>query len=204
MNFLEIISRGEYVIIALAVILIVVIIIWSIRVSVLKHEFRLSRTLMPRLRDYIMEGDLENALHLCQNIKGVGSLVIGCGVSYMGRPMPEIHSAMRLVNEANSSSLEKGSRWLYAFAVISPLIGLGGTLAGICNILQRVAQTGPVTDMAIIANEIAPSIITTCAGIVVGLFSYIAYICLDGYVAKAKQYISKLSIEFTDILNSPS
>lgn len=204
MTFWETVERGEYVMIALAVILIVIICIWWARAAVLGKESSSYPSLMQRLRDHITEGDLDNARNLCQASKSAGAKVIDTGVKYIGHPMLQLKSAMADVASIEKDSMGKGSIWLRAFAIISPLLGLGGTLVGIIDRLRDMGEMGGIADASVISAQIAPTIVTTVAGLGVGIFAIIAYTALDSKVENAKNKLDHLAVEFSDLLNEPS
>ena len=204
MNFWETITRGEYVMFALAVLLIIVVIIWAVRASKLSSLIKKNVSMMHRIRDYVVEGDLDNAIELCQNSPNPGSRVICAGLSRVGQHMSEVSSVMSTARDAEVGNLERGKRWIYAIAVMAPLIGAAGTLAGICDGLMELADAGAFADMALLGQEIAPTIVTTIAGLGVGVFAIFAYFCLDGTIDKTKSFLANLALEFEELLNEPS
>lgn len=204
MNFWETITRGEYVMFALAVLFILVIIIWIVRATKLSSLINKNLSMMHRIRDYVVEGDLDNAIEFCQANPSPGARIICAGLTRVGQNMAEISTVMLTAREAESSNLEKGKRWINAIAIMAPLIGAAGTLAGICDGLIELADAGAFADMALLGQEIAPTIVTTIVGLGVGVFSIFAYYCLEGAIDKTKSSLASLALEFEDLLNEPS
>lgn len=204
MTFWETVERGEYVMIALAVILIIVICIWWVRGARLGKERKSYAPLMQRLRDLIMEGDVENARQLCDNSVNAGGRVLAVGIKLIGKPMADLTSAIQDMANLEKEKMSRGLVWLRAFAVISPLLGLGGTLVGVIDRLRDIGLMGELADISHLCQEIAPTIITTVAGLGVGIFSIIAFTCLDASIDGSRNRLSELTLEFTELLNEPS
>lgn len=204
MTFWETVERGEYVMIALAVLFIIIICIWCIRGVKLRKERKSNEPLMYRVRDHVMEEDFDNARLFCQALHSPGSRLVNIGLHLVGHPVFEISSDLESIANIEKEEMAKGSRWLRSIAVISPLLGLGGTLVGIIDRLRDLGEMGGIVDISMLCNAIAPTIVTTVAGLGVGIFSLIAYTCLDSSIETSRQALDKVKHDFIDLLNSPS
>lgn len=204
MTFWDTVERGEYVMIALAVIFIAIVLIWWIRGAKL-HGFSKSYSpLMHRVRDHISEGDIENARQICGASSSPGARVVQAGVDHIGKTMAEVRSAMSQSASLEKESLLNGVVWLRCFAIVSPLLGLGGTLVGVIDRLRDIAEQGAAADVATIAGAIAPTIVTTVAGLGVGIFALVALSALQSSVASARLDIERLAAQFSALLENPS
>ena len=204
MTFWETIERGEYVMFALAVIVIAIVIIWWVRASILHGQRKKYPVLMQRIRDHVMEGDIENSRQICKALSLPGARVVEAGLSRVGQPMGEVKAAMEDASMIEKSHMSRGARWLRAMAVISPLLGLGGTLVGIIDRLRDLGEAGAVVDTAAVCGALAPTIVTTVAGLGVGIFALVALTCLEGSINSAQRNLDELSKEFIDLLNEPT
>ena len=204
MNLWDIFAGGEFVIAALVILLITALILWIVRYIALKSAHQKDISLMHRVRDYVIEGDIENAIALCTAVATPGSRVVSNGLSRIGAKMSEVTNAMDTSIQLETPVIYKGLRWLQAIAVISPLAGLGGTLAGISHRMNIFVETSVSVDVPALAMAITPSLITTIAGLIVGIISVFAYFCLEGYMDKSKRWLEELSVELTALLNEPS
>ena len=204
MNFWETIIRGEYVMFALAVLLLAALCIWWVRSAVMSRLRKSYPALMHRLHDHIAEGDVENARQLCEDSSGAGAVVLCAGVKRIGKPMNEIEGGMKAVEAIEINRLNRGTRWIRAIAVVSPLIGLGGTLVGIVDRLRDLGERGVAVNIADVCSELAPTIVTTVAGLGVGVLALLALVCLEGSISKTSRSLEDLTMEFIDLLNQPS
>ncbi|MCH5242198.1 MAG: MotA/TolQ/ExbB proton channel family protein [Muribaculaceae bacterium] len=202
MTFWETVERGEYVMIALAVLFILTIIIWWVRSAKLGKERKTYPDLMHRVRDHVMEGDIDNAHQLSGSLNTPGAKVVEAGLSRVGKSIPEIATSMHDTTSIEKEAMTRGLRWLRFIAVVSPLMGLGGTLVGIIDRLRDLGESGGA-DLSILCDAISPTIITTVAGLGVGIFALVAMTCLDAKIDKAQRRLDELSLEFMDLLNEP-
>lgn len=204
MTFWDTIERGEYVMFALACLFILALCIWIARGSRLYRDRKHYSSLMQRVRDHVMESDLENALQVCKRAKGSGPGILSAGLENIGQPMSEVNTAMDYASGIEKEKMGKGLRWLKAIAVISPLLGLGGTLTGITDRLRDLGESGTAVDISSVCAALAPTVVTTVAGLGVGIFALVAMTFLEGSVATAQRQADRLCKEFTDMLNEPT
>lgn len=204
MTFWETVERGEYVMIALAVLFILSVCVWWVRGAKLNRQKKIYPIIIYRMKDHITEGDIENAQKFCQSLSSPGARVISVGLTRIGKPMPEITTDLQTVSNIEKEEMAKGSRWLWAIAVISPLLGLGGTLVGIIDRLRDLGEMGASVDLSMICGAISPTIVTTVAGLGVGIFSLIAYTFLEAAIDSSRRDLDKVAVDFIDILNTPS
>ena len=66
MTFWETVERGEYIMIALAVIFILIVCIWIICSTRLTKQNKSYTIFMQKVRDFVVEGDIENATGVCE------------------------------------------------------------------------------------------------------------------------------------------
>ena len=204
MTFWETIQRGEYVMFALALLFIAVILIWAIRGARLHSQTKSYYPLMQRIRDHVVEGDLENARQVCESAATPGARVVESGLGQIGQPMREVRETMSETSRIEGYSLEKGTLWLRLIGVVAPLLGLGGTLVGVRDRLRDLGESEIPATVSMVSANIAPTIVTTVAGLGVGIFSLFALACLASQIKGAKRSLETLSQNFQTLLNEPS
>lgn len=204
MTVWQTIERGEYVMIALAVVFVIILCIWIVRGSALRSVGKDAGDIMQRVRDQVTEGDLENASRLCETRATHGAKLLRAGLRYVGHPMTEVSEAMSKSLEIEKERMTAGMGWLRFFGVVSPLFGLGGTLVGVVDRLRDLGELGPTVDISMVCREIAPTIVSTVAGLVVGIFAFLALTCVAGSLARAHRNLETLETDFINLLNEPS
>ena len=204
MTVWEAIESGEYVMFALAALLLASLIIWIVTAAKLRKEKRAINPLMQRVRDLVTEGDIDNSLQLCQSSPASAARIVEAGLTHLGKHIAEVKSAMRYVADIEKNNLGKGGVWIKTIAFISPLIGFGGTLIGIINRMEWLAVVEPEADIPLFCEVVAPTLVTTVAGLVAAVCSYFAYTCLKTQINSSKNQIDKLTMDMTDLLNEPA
>ncbi|MCH5238725.1 MAG: MotA/TolQ/ExbB proton channel family protein [Muribaculaceae bacterium] len=203
MTFWECIERGEYVMLALGILLLVIIIVWWVSGLRIAKGGKGYGMLMQRVRDHIVEGDLENAANISENPASPGGAVLAAGISHIGHSIAEIREAMKGVSTIECQKMNRGLIWLRLIAVTSPLLGLGGTLTGIIDRLGYLAKLGNV-DSAAICGALSPTIVTTVVGLGVGIFSLIALVSLESMIKKSERKLEELQLDFISLLEEPA
>ena len=204
MTVWDTIQAGEYVMFALAVILIIAACIWITCSVVARKRKRSYIGLMHRVTDNVEEGDLDNAARYCESKQTPGALVILAGIRRVGNPLGEIESALDFAIDSQKDRLNKPLIWLRLFSVTSPLIGFGGTLVGLTDRLRDLGNMEQPIDLAMICSETAPTIVTTVAGLVVGVFSLLALAALETSISGHTTRLKNLASDFLNLISKPS
>jgi biopolymer transport protein ExbB len=204
MNILELALKGGWLMIPIFFLLFVAIALFIERTLVINKAQKEDITFMNRIRDYICEGKIDSALNLCRVENTPYSRMIGKGISRLGRPMNDI--LVTIENEGNIevAKLEKGFIWLATTAGGAPMLGFLGTVTGMVRAFFDMANAGSNVDITLLSSGIYEALVTTVAGLVVGIIALFAYNYL---VAKVSGVVSKMetrTMEFMDLLNEPT
>tara|TARA_R110002012_G_scaffold35379_4_gene101070 strand:- start:124 stop:816 length:693 start_codon:yes stop_codon:yes gene_type:complete len=81
--------------------------------------------------------------------------------------------------------LSSGLRLLSAIAMLSPLIGLLGTVIGMIDAFRALEDAGSKVDPSILSGGIWVALLTTAAGLVVAIPATAAHQLVDGIVERA-------------------
>ena len=167
--------KGGFIMIPLLALSLVCIYILVERSLVLKAALKEDRTFMKRIKDYITEGEFESAMKLCKNTNTPYARLIQKGVSRIGRPMNDVLVAIENVGNLEVARLEKGFSWLATTAAGAPMIGFLGTVIGMVEAFFALASAGGSANVSILANGIYEALVTTVAGLIVGIIAMFAY-----------------------------
>ena len=149
---------------------------------------------MVKVKEYLMEGKIDSARDLCRQTNNPAARMVEKGISRIGKPMRDIVSSIENVGKLEVYQLEKRLGFLATAAGVAPMIGFLGTTLGM---IRTFFDLKFVTSFTV--NDIAPGImeamVTTVAGLVVGIIAYMAY--------KVIHSMEGASIDFLDLLNEP-
>ena len=195
--------KGGFIMIPLLALSLVCIYILVERSLVLKAALKEDRTFMKRIKDYITEGEFESAMKLCKNTNTPDARLIQKGVSRIGRPMNDVLVAIENVGNLEVARLEKGFSWLATTAAGAPMIGFLGTVIGMVEAFFALASAGGSANVSILANGIYEALVTTVAGLIVGIIAMFAYNYLVSRVNRVMNQLEAKTMEFMDLLNEP-
>lgn len=204
LSFWSLVIDGGYIMIPIAVLLIVSIYIFIERCMVLNRAARTDNSFMQRIRDYITEGDIDNAMQLCKRTDTPYSRLILKGVSRIGRPTSDVLNAIENAGNLEVAQLAKGFTWLSTTAAGAPMLGFLGTVIGMIEAFFALAQAGGAANITVLSSGIYQALVTTVAGLVVGIAALFAYNWLTARVNHIMNIMEARILEFMDLLNEPA
>lgn len=190
--------------IPLLILSILAIYIFIERAVVIRKAAREDHTFMDRIKDYIHEGDVEAALNLCRKTDTPYARLIEKGITRLGRPMNDVLVAIENVGNLEVAKLEKGFPWLATAAAGAPMIGFLGTVTGMVRAFYNMASAGASADITTLSGGIYEALVTTVAGLVVGIIALFAYNYLVARVDGVVNQLEAKTMEFMDLLNEPA
>jgi biopolymer transport protein ExbB len=158
---------------------------------------------MNRIKDYIHDGKIEAALGLCRSTNSPSARMIEKGITRLGRPLQDISTAIENVGKLEISKLEKGFPTLATITGAEPMLGFLGTVIGMVQSFYNMEQAGNNIDVSLMSGGIYTALITTVAGLIVGILGYFAYNTLVVRVERVVFNLEATLTEFMDILNEP-
>jgi biopolymer transport protein ExbB len=197
-------AGGWWIMIPLALLAIVSIYIFFERLFAINQANRQDSSFMDRIKEYIHRGEVDQALKLCQDTNTPYSRMIEKGVSRIGRPMNDVLVAIENVGNMEVAKLEKGFNWLATTAAGAPMIGFLGTVIGMVQAFFQLASAGNNSNVTILASGIYQALVTTVAGLIVGIIALFAYNFLTSRVNKVMSKLEGKTMEFMDLLNEPA
>jgi len=110
---------------------------------------------------------------------------------------------MENVGKLELYNMERNLGVLSLIAGIAPMFGFLGTIIGMFQLFYTLAATGEFT-IQTMANGIYTKMVTSAAGLIIGLMAYIAHNFLSTQVDKTANKMEASSSEFIDILQEPT
>ncbi len=165
---------------------------------------RLNINFMNRIRDFIVEGKIKEAVALCRKENTPIARMVEKGIERLGRPMSDVQSAIENVANLEVSKLENGLPFLATIAGGAPMIGFLGTVIGMVQTFMDMSQAGGTVDLALLSGGMYVAMVTTVGGLLVGIPAYFGYNYLVARIEKLVFRMEANSIAFMDILNQPA
>ncbi len=196
--------KGGWLMIPLLLFSIVSFYILVERMVTIRQASREAATFMQRIRDYILSGKLDSARNLCRNTNTPYARLIDKGISRIGRPMNDVLVAIENTGNIEVSQLEKGLPWLATTAAGAPMLGFLGTVIGMVRSFYDIASQGTSAGISTFAGGIYTALVTTVAGLIVGVIALFAYNYLVARINKVMTQLEAKTMEFMDLLNEPA
>ena len=204
LNMWDLSLKGGVIMIPLLILSILAIYIFIERAVVIRKAAREDHTFMDRIKDYIHEGDVDAALNLCKKTDTPYARLIEKGITRLGRPMNAVLVAIENVGNLEVAKLEKGFPWLATAAAGAPMLGFLGTVTGMVRAFYNMASAGTSADITTLSGGSYEALVTTVAGLVVGIIALFAYNYLVARVDLVVKHLIKKTMEFMDLLNEPA
>lgn len=196
--------EGGVIMIPLAVLLLVSIYIFVERCIVIYRASKEDASFMKRIRDYIHEGEIESAIKLCKKTDTPYSRLVHKGLTRIGRPMNDVLVAIENTGNIEVSALGKGFTWLSTTAAAAPMLGFLGTVTGMVEAFFAMSNAGSAANISVLSGGIYEALVTTVAGLIVGIIALFAYNFLVSRVNRVMSNLESKTMEFMDLLNEPS
>ncbi len=159
---------------------------------------------MNQIKDYILDGKIDSAKNLCASNNSPVARMIEKGISRIGKPLTDIATAIENTGKLELYKLEKNLATLATIAGAAPMIGFLGTVIGMILAFHEMAAAGGNIDVEMLAEGIYTAMVTTVAGLVVGIMAYMGYNTLVAKVEKVVFLMEARTTEFMDILHEPA
>lgn len=199
----SLVLAGGPLMIPLALCSIIAVYIFVERLRTINKANVSSDAFMGKIKELVVKGDINGAKILCSQHDTPVARMIEKGVTRIGSPLKNIEASIENVGKIEVFRLEKNLSVLATIAGAAPMIGFLGTVIGMVSAFIAIAQEEGSVSPKLLADGIYTAMVTTVAGLVVGIIAYLGYNYLVTRVSKIVHKMEYSSIEFIDILQEP-
>lgn len=159
-----------------------------------------NRKMWDELHPILVEGDFEKARQITAEDKSTISGLLNLGLERQGavRRRDDIEIAMEEGMMEIIPQLEKRTGYIALFANIATLLGLLGTIIGLIQAFNAVANANPAEKADLLSASISVAMNTTAFGLIVAVPLLIAHAYLN---AKTGEIIDSLEMASVKTLN---
>lgn len=172
-NFLKLLVDGGALMIPIAIMSLLVVAVAVERTFGLRSSRIFPRAIRREVRNAVDSGDgvsPQSLFDLARRHPSAASRVLQTALQKIGRPIPEIESAISEGTQREADSLYSNVRWLTLAAAVTPLIGLLGTVWGMIIAFYNTTQLGSGSNKAeFLAEGIYVALVTTLGGLAVAI-----------------------------------
>ena len=206
LSILELITSGgtggNLIMITLAILSIISIYLFIERYNTIKRASKQDPSFFNSIKNYVQDKDLKAAKTLCKNTDSCVARMLEKGIDRIDKPMTDISASVENQGKLEIYQLENNLANLATIAGAAPMIGFLGTVIGMIVAFHEMASAGGNIDIEMLSKGIYTAMVTTVAGLVVGIIAYIAYNLLVAKVEKVVFMLEATTTDFMDLLHN--
>ena len=146
--------------------------------------------------------DREEALELCERNPSPIAAIMTAAVKKYGRPAVEVEQAVLDAGERESNLLRRNMRLLNAISNVSPLLGLLGTVLGMIQAFNDIANAQAMGRPDLLAGGISQALLTTAAGLLVAIPAYLIYMFFLGRTDKLVMEMDSYAQRLVEVVSA--
>ena len=204
LSIFDLIMKGGYIMIPIAVLLFIATYVLIERIITLSRASRYDKNFMNTIKDFIVNGNIKAAVTLCNGSTSPQAVIVGKGLTRLGKPVAEIKEAMEGAGRAELYKIERNMIVLNIIGRIAPMFGFVGTIIGVVKIFYDISLAGGDIKIDTISAGLYQKMITSAGGLIVGIIAFASYHILNIVIEKLINRMEVSSTQFLDILNEPS
>ncbi|MCI9843748.1 MotA/TolQ/ExbB proton channel family protein [Flavobacterium pectinovorum] len=198
-SVLGFILKGGVFLIPIAILLFYTIYVIIERYLYITKASKIDSRLMQDVGDKLHAGNIELARSIVERSNTSAGNILKEGVLVIGRPIAEIESNMDRAADIEIGEMESRLGHLGLIAGIAPTLGFVGTISGVIKIFYSISVTENIS-IGNISGGLYEKMISSGAGLIVGIIAYSAYHILNGKIDDFALKIQKQILEFVNII----
>ena len=202
-SVLEFIAKGGFFLIPISILLFYTFYLIIERYLYIHKASKIDPLMMRDVRDNLNSGKLDRALSIVERNNTSSGNVIKEGILLIGRPIAEIESNMDRAADIEIGEMEKHLGQLGLVAGIAPTFGFIGTISGVIKIFYSISVTEDIS-IGNISGGLYEKMISSGAGLLVGIIAYSAYHLLNTRIDEFALAIQRQVLEFVSIIQRPN
>ena len=117
---------------------------------------------------------VQAAAEECQKWRGPIAAILYSGLQKADRGDEAVEKAIGTAGVIEMSFLERGLVWISSVTTVAPLVGFLGTVSGMINAFEAIAQADQV-NAKLVASGISEALITTATGLTIAIPATLGY-----------------------------
>jgi biopolymer transport protein ExbB len=145
--------------------------------------------LIARIREAFKAGNYQEAWNICKTNRCFLSNVLGNGLERIGRSKDAVEFIVEETALREANDLKTNTTYLSVIGVVSPMIGLTGTVWGMIGAFKTLGDNG-ISNPSLLAGKIGEVLVATMSGLVVAVPAFIFF-----YILRARAQSAILHAE---------
>ncbi len=195
----DFVVKGGVLMIPIALCSIIALAIFLERLWSLRRSRVIPRDFLIEIEDLIRREKIPEAVTRCRKDNSSMANIIVAGIRNFGKRREIVKESIEEIGRKEAATLERYINVVGTIAAISPLLGLLGTVFGMIKAFNVISIQG-VGNPSSLAGGISEALITTAAGLVVAIPTFVLYRYLANKADALIVEMEEHSIRMVDLL----
>jgi len=201
-SVMDLLFKGGFMMIPILLLFIITIYILIERILVINKESKSPKNFTDEIIKRINNNDINGAKLICNDTNNPIARMILKGLNKIENSLKNIETSIENVGKIEIYNLEKNLSLLATISGAAPMLGFLGTVIGMIRAFISIAQEEGAVSPKLLSSGIYEAMISTAAGLFVGIIAYLAYNYLVSRVEKLIYRMEYSTIEFIETLQS--
>jgi len=197
----QLLTQGGAIVAIIGVGSLVALTVFLWRLVALRRSRVVPRRLQVQVHDLVVREQVPEALTLCRMDESPLARVLLVGLRQAGKARAEVKEFLVEVGRHEAIAMQRGLTVLETVAVVSPLLGLLGTVWGMIEVFRTIEVQG-VGDAGALAGGIGTALYTTLAGLLVAIPARVAHSALLARSEALTLELEEYALSLLDVLSS--
>ena len=195
----DLVVKGGVLMIPIALCSIIALAIFLERLWSLRRSRVIPRDFLIEIEDLIRREKIPEAITRCRKDNSSMANIILAGIRNFGKRREIVKESIEEIGRREAATLERYINVVGTIAAIAPLLGLLGTVFGMIKAFNVISIQG-VGNPSSLAGGISEALITTAAGLVVAIPTFVLYRYLANKADALIVEMEEHSIRMVDLL----
>ena len=199
---MELLFKGGFMMIPILVLFVITIYILIEKILIINRESKSPKGFTDEIISRVKNDDINGAILVCNDTNNPVSRMILKGLNKLNKSLKNIESSIENVGKIEIYNLEKNLSLLATISGAAPMIGFLGTVTGMIQAFISIAEEEGAVSPKLLSSGIYEAMLTTAAGLFVGIVAYLSYNYLVSRVEKLIHKMEYTTIEFIETLQN--
>ncbi|MFP4016356.1 MAG: MotA/TolQ/ExbB proton channel family protein [Halanaerobiales bacterium] len=158
--------------------------------------------LIKKIELLVEQNDILTALNELKGEKGPNAKLLATALSHHSEDPARIREVLQAVGEDEIKKMEKHLPILDVVSMITPLLGLLGTVVGIIGSFNILGTAAGAANPTQISGNIAAALISTALGLIIAIPSTIFYSYFSNIVASKAHEMNLSMVDIMDVVGN--
>ena len=199
---MELLFKGGFMMIPILVLFVITIYILIEKILIINRESKSPKGFTDEIISRVKNDDINGAILVCNDTNNPVSRMILKGLNKLNTSLKNIESSIENVGKIEIYNLEKNLSLLATISGAAPMIGFLGTVTGMIQAFISIAEEEGAVSPKLLSSGIYEAMLSTAAGLFVGIVAYLSYNYLVSRVEKLIHKMEYTTIEFIETLQN--